>query len=205
MSEVVTSTWSRRKLEDAPDRGFTLIEMLVASALSIIVLTIGGGVLVGGLRAQESARTVTDAANIAQQIVRSVQAGVRNASAITVISDAVAGTQLLLARTIGSDPNSTVASCQAWYYTPLNGGAVYTRRTTPASVISLPSGGPQGLWTIIGSGVSPADPATGKVFNAPSGGRIELNFSVAAGTQPYVLIDTMTYAARSTTVSAPCF
>lgn len=205
MSEVTTSTWSRRKFNDAPDRGFTLIEMLVASALSIIVLTIGGGVLVGGLRAQESARTVTDAANIAQQIVRSVQAGVRNASAITVISDAVAGTQLLLARTIGSDPNSTVASCQAWYYTPLNGGAVYTRRTTPASVISLPSGGPQGLWTIIGSGVSPADPATGKVFNAPSGGRIELNFSVAAGTQPYVLIDTMTYAARSTTVSAPCF
>lgn len=205
MSEATTSTWSRRKLNDAPDRGFTLIEMLVASALSIIVLTIGGGVLVGGLRAQESARTVTDAANIAQQIVRSIQAGVRNASAITVISDAVAGTQLLLVRTIGSDPNSTVASCQAWYYTPLNGGAVYTRRTTPASVIPLPSGGPQGLWTIIGSGVSPADPATGKVFNAPSGGRIELNFSVAAGTQPYVLIDTMTYAARSTTVSAPCF
>lgn len=205
MSEATTSTWSRRKLNGAPDRGFTLIEMLVASALSIIVLAIGGGVLVGGLRAQESARTVTDAANIAQQIVRSIQAGVRNASAITVISDAVAGTQLLLARTIGSDPNSTVASCQAWYYTPLNGGAVYTRRTTPASVISLPSGGPQGLWTIIGSGVSPADPATGKVFNAPSGGRIELNFSVAAGTQPYVLIDTMTYAARSTTVSAPCF
>lgn len=205
MSEVTTSTWGRRKFNDAPDRGFTLIEMLVASVLSIIVLTIGGGVLVGGLRAQESARTVTDAANIAQQIVRSIQAGVRNASAITVISDAVAGTQLLLARTIGSDPNSTVASCQAWYYTPLNGGTVYTRRTTPASVISLPSGGPQGLWTIIGSGVSPADPATGKVFNAPSGGRIELNFSVAAGTQPYVLIDTMTYAARSTTVSAPCF
>jgi prepilin-type N-terminal cleavage/methylation domain-containing protein len=200
-----TTTGSRRKISDEPDRGFTLIEMLVASALSIIVLTTGGGILVSGLRAQESARTVTEAANIAQQIVRSVQAGVRNASAITVISDAVAGTQLLLARTIGSDPNSTAASCQAWYYTPLNGGAVYTRRTAPASVISLPSDGPQGQWTIIGSGVSPADQATGKVFNAPSDGRIELNFNVAAGTQPYVLIDTMTYAARLTTVSTPCF
>ena len=185
--------------------GFTLIELLVASALSLIVLAIAGGILISGLRTQETARTVTDAANTAQQIVRSVQSGVRNASAITVNSDPVAGTQLLLARTIGSDPNSTAPSCQAWYYTPLNGGAVYTKRTTPASVISLPSGGPQGVWTILGIGVSPADPATGKVFNAPSGGRVELKFDVAAGTHPYVLINTMTYSPQSATVSAPCF
>ena len=185
--------------------GFTLIELLVASTLSIIVLAIAGGILISGLRTQETARTVTDAATTAQQIVRSIQAGVRNASAITVTSDPVAGTQLLLARTIGSDPNSTAPSCQAWYYTPVGGGAVYTTRTTPASVIALPSGGPQGVWTILGNGVSPADPATGKVFNAPSGGRVELKFDVAAGTHPYVLINTMTYTPQSMTVSAPCF
>lgn len=187
------------------DGGFTLIEMLVASALSIILLTIAGGILINGLRTQEMARTVTDATNTAHQIVRSVQAGVRNASAITISSDAASGTQLLLARTIGPDPNSTAASCQAWFYTPLNGGTVYTTRTTPASAITLPSGGPQGAWTILGSGVSPADPATGKVFNAPSGGRVELRFDVAAGAHPYVLIDTMTYTPQSATVSAPCF
>ncbi len=191
--------------EEPRDRGFTLIELLVASSLSIIVLVIAGGILISGLRTQEMARTVTDAANTAQQIVRSVQAGVRNASAITVISDATAGTQLLLSRTVGSNPSSTAASCQAWYYTPLNGGAVYTTRTTPASVIALPSGGPQGAWTILGSGVSPADPVTGKVFSAPSGGRVELKFDVAAGKHPYVLINTMTYTPQSTTVSAPCF
>ena len=187
------------------DRGFTLIELLVASSLSIIVLVIAGGILISGLRTQEMARTVTDAATTAQQIVRSVQAGVRNASAVTLTSDATAGTQLLLARTIGSDPNSTAASCEAWYFTPLDGGAVYTTRTTPASAITLPSGGPQGVWTILGSGVSPADPITGNVFSAPSGGRVELNFEVAAGTHPYVLINTMTYTPQSTTVSAPCF
>lgn len=195
----------RAKNKDAHDCGFTLIELLVASALSIIVLTIAGGILISGLRTQEMARTVTDAANIAQQIVRSVQAGVRNASAITVSSDATTGTQLLLARTIGSNPNSTAASCQAWYYTPLDGGAVYTKRTTPASVISLPSGGPQGVWTILGTGVTPSDPVTGKVFNAPSGGRVELMFDVAAGKHPYVLVNTMTYTPQSTAVSAPCF
>lgn len=192
-------------INDARDRGFTLIELMLYMALSIIVLVIAGGILISGLRTQETARTVTDAANTAQQIVRSVQAGVRNASAITVSSDATTGTQLLLARTIGSDPNSTAASCQAWYYSPLNGGAIYTTRTTPASVITLPSGGPQGVWTILGAGITPSDPATGKVFNAPSGGRVELKFDVAAGTHPYVLINTMTYTPQSATVSAPCF
>ena len=134
-----------------------------------------------------------------------MQAGVRNASAITVTSNSISGTQLLLARTLGNDPNSTTASCQAWYYTPLDGGAVYTTKTTPASTISLPSGGPQGFWMILGAGITPADPVTGKVFNAPSGGRVELRFTVSAGAHPYVLINTMTYTPQSTTVSAPCF
>ena len=185
--------------------GFTLVELLITTLLSVIVVMIAGGILINGLRTQEMTHTVTDAAVTAQQIVRSVQAGVKNASAITVTSDLAAGTQLLMARTIGTDPNSTAASCQAWYYTPTNGGNVYTKKTTPASIISLPNGGPAGLWTLLGTGVTPADPVTGKVFNAPSGGRIELKFDVKAGAHPYVLINTMTYAAQSSTVSTPCF
>ena len=191
--------------ERRDQRGFTLIELLIYITLSIVVLVVAGGLLITGLRAQGTTGSVTDATNTAQQIVRSVQAGVRNASAITVSSDATAGTQLLLARTIGNDPASTVASCQAWYYTPLNGGAVYTTRTTPASLISLPSGGPQGIWSLLGVGVTPSDPITGKVLMAPSDGRVELAFDVAAGTHPYVLVNTMTYTPQSATVSAPCF
>lgn len=187
------------------DQGFTLIELLIAAGLSIMVLVIAGGIMIAGLRTQEVARSVSDAANTAQQIVHSVQAGVKNASAITVSSDPVTGTQLLLVRTISSDPNSTAPSCQAWYYTPSNGGAVYMKKTTPAAAITLPVGGPQGVWTILGVGISPADPITGKVFNAPNGGRVELKFDVAAGKHPYVLINTMTYDSQSTSVSAPCF
>lgn len=185
--------------------GFTLVELMISTGLTIIVLVITGGILISALRTQEIARTVTDAANTAQQIVHSVQSGVKNASAMTVTSDMTTGTQLLLVRTVSSDPNSTAPSCQAWYYTPANGGAVYTTKTTPAAAITLPSGGPQGVWTILGTGISPADPTTGKVFNAPSGGRVELKFDVAAGSHPYVLINTMTYNSQSTSVSAPCF
>jgi type II secretory pathway pseudopilin PulG len=192
-------------LGDESQAGFTMVELLMYTALSIVVVTVAGGILISGLRTQGTAGSVTAAANTAQQIVRSVQAGVRNASAITVTSNATTGTQLLLARTLGTDPNSTVASCQAWYYTPANGGAIYTWKTTPASVISLPTGGPQGIWTILGAGVTPSDPVTGKVFNAPSGGRVELKFDVSAGKHPYVLVNTMTYTPQSATVSAPCF
>lgn len=186
-------------------RGFTLVELMISTGLTLIVLVIAGGVLISGLRTQEIARSVTDAANTAQLIVHSVQAGVKNASAITVTSNTTTGTQLLLVRTVSSDPASTAPSCQAWYYTPANGGAVYTKKTTPATAITLPTGGPQGVWTILGSGVSPADPITGKVFNAPNGGRVELKFDVAAGSHPYVLINTMTYNSQSTSVSSPCF
>ncbi len=187
------------------EQGFTLVELMISTGLTIIVLVITGGILISGLRTQEIARSVTDAANTAQQIVHSVQSGVKNASAITVTSNSTTGTQLLLARTVSSDPNSTAPSCQAWYYTPSNGGAVYTTKTTPAAAITLPTGGPQGVWTILGTGVSPADPSTGKVFNAPNGGRVELKFDVAAGSHPYVLINTMTYNSQSTSVSSPCF
>lgn len=187
------------------EQGFTLIELMISTGLTLIVLAITGGILISGLKTQEIARTVTDAANTAQQIVHSVQSGVKNASAITVTSNATTGTQLLLVRTVSSDPNSTAPSCQAWYYTPSNGGAVYTTKTTPAAAITVPTGGPQGVWTILGTGVSPADPTTGKVFNAPNGGRVELKFDVAAGAHPYVLINTMTYNSQSTSVSSPCF
>lgn len=190
---------------DNKEDGFTLIEMMVASSVAIIVLAIAGGMLIAGLRTQETALRVTEAANTAQQIVHSVQAGVKNASAITVTSNTVTGTQLLLVRTVSLDPTSTAPSCQAWYYTPANGGAVYTKKTTPPTAITVPVGGPQGIWTILGTGVTPADPITGKVFNAPSGGRVELKFDVAAGAHPYVLINTMTYSSQSTAVSSPCF
>lgn len=185
--------------------GFTLIELLISTGLTLIVVGIGAGVLVNGVRTQDTAQAVTNAANTAQQVVTSIQTGVRNASAVTVMSNPATGTQLLLARTVGSNPSTTAASCQAWYYTPSNGGAVYTKRTTPASIISLPASGPQGSWTLLGSGISPSDPATGRVFSAPSGGRVELKFDVAAGSHPYVLMNTMTYVSLSATVSSPCF
>ena len=173
---------------------------MIYMLLSLIVLAVVGGVLVTGLRTQASVRTVTDATTTAQQIVSSIQSGVRNASAISVVSPPTAGSQMLIARVVGMDPTSTAATCQAWYYTPSNGGAVYTKKTSPASVIAIPGSDPPSGWSLLGVGVTPSS-SGGAVFTAPA----ELTFNVAAVSQPYVSMLTTIFTPQTTTVSAPCY
>jgi prepilin-type N-terminal cleavage/methylation domain-containing protein len=193
---------ANRTVDDERESGFTLIELLVSSALAVLILTIAGSLLLSGLRTQETATSVTDATTSAQQIARSVQGGVRNASALSMTVGGDAGSELLLARVIGSGADSSAAHCQAWYYTPQNGGAVYM--TTSTGAIAAPSGPPASGWTLLGTGVSPSTTG-GPVFVAPSNSRVELTFKVAAAAHPYVLITTTTFTQQSTTVSAPCF
>ena len=186
------------------EAGITLVELLIYAFLSLIVLAIVGGVLASGLRTQAAVRTVTDAATTAQQIVSSVQSGVRNASAVTIVSPPTAGSQLLIARVIGTNPTSTAPTCQAWYYTPSNGGAIYTKKTSPAAVIAIPSSDPPSGWSLLGVGVTPSASA-GAVFAAPAGLRVDLTFNVAAVSQPYVSMLTTIYTPQTTTVSSPCY
>ena len=187
-----------------PERGITLVELMIYALLSLIVLAIVGGVLASGLRTQAAVQTVTSAATTAQQIVSSIQSGVRNASAVTIVSPPTAGSQMLIARVVGMDPASTAPTCQAWYYTPVNGGAVYTKKTTPAAAIAIPSSDPPSGWSLLGVGVSPSS-SGGAVFTAPAGLRVDLTFNVAAVAQPYVSMLTTIYTPQTTTVSAPCY
>jgi prepilin-type N-terminal cleavage/methylation domain-containing protein len=184
------------------ESGFTLVELLISSALAVLILTIAGGLLLSGMRTQETATSVTDATISAQQIARSVQGGVRNASALSMTVGGDPGSELLLARVIGSGTDSAAMHCQAWYYTTQNGGAVYT--TTSVAAIAAPGGPPISGWTLLGTGVSPSA-SGGPVFLAPSNSRVELTYKVAAAAHPYVLINTTTFTQQSTTVSAPCF
>jgi prepilin-type N-terminal cleavage/methylation domain-containing protein len=195
---------SRHSTTDDNEResGFTLVELLISSALAVLFLTIAGSLLLSGLRTQETATSVTNATTSAQQIARSVQGGVRNATALSMTLGGDPGSELLLARVLGSGADSSTTHCQAWYYTTQNGGAVYT--ATSAGAIATPSGAPASGWTLLGTGVSPST-ASGPVFVAPSNSRVELTFKVAAAAHPYVLINTTTFTQQSTTVSAPCF
>ena len=171
--------------------------------LSSIVVFVAGGMLIAGAKTQENARMVTDASADAQEIMHSIGTGVANATAISLANGTVAGSQLLMVRTIGSDPVTTVDSCQAWYFTPLNAGAIYTMQKTPAAPITLPSGGPEGVWTLMASGVSAG--TSGKVITSTNGKTVILDLRISAGSHPFVLVNTTLYTPQSAGVGSPCF
>jgi type II secretory pathway pseudopilin PulG len=192
-----------RELRSLPsgrnETGFTLVELIVYAVLMVVVLAVVGAILINSSRAERSVRSASEAAAVGQVIAQSVERGVRNASALTLVNDASGGGQLLLARTAGTD-SALTWRCQAWYFSPTDDGAVYT--TTAATVIALPTGGPKGVWSLLGGGVSATTGAG--VFAAPAG-RVEVGLKVAASGQPAVHIQTTAVQRQAGLESAPCF
>jgi Tfp pilus assembly protein FimT len=203
----------QRPSADHAEAGFTLIELVVASALTIVVLTVLGTLFTSAARTESTVSSATAAANLGQLIARSITQGVSNATAVTVTTDS-SGDQMLQARVYGmsaaNDPTqaaSSGVSCQAWYYTASGGGAIYTKTVTPASAITMPSGAVDSTWQLIGNGlgVNVATSPSATIFATPSGTRVELKFDVTSGTLSPVHIETTVHIPNTTTVSAPCF
>jgi type II secretory pathway pseudopilin PulG len=204
-----------KKQPAAPlDEGFTLIELIVAAALTIAILVTIGGLLTSASKAEKSTRAATAAATLGQLLARSITQGVANATAVTTTTDSVSGAQLLQARVYSlsssDDPTqgtTTGVGCQAWYFDPTNGGAIYMKRVFPAAAIAMPSGAPNSTWELIGSGlgatVAAAQAST--VFATPSGTRVDLKFDVLNGSQEPVHIETTVHVPNPTAVSTPCF
>ena len=195
------------------DAGFTLIELIVAAALSLVVLSIVGALFASAARTQSTVSSSTAASNLGQLIARSVTQGVANATAVSVTTDPT-GAQLLSARVYGmasaTDPTQGSASgvsCTAWFYTPVGGGAIYTKTVTPAAAIVMPTGTPDSSWRLIGNGlgVNVATSPSATIFAAPSGTRVDLKFDVTNGTKSPVHIETTVHIPNLTMVSSPCF
>ncbi|WP_150307837.1 hypothetical protein [Planctomonas psychrotolerans] len=183
------------------ERGFTLVELLIYSMLSIVVLLIVGGILINSLRAEQLVRTSTDATSTGQLVSQSVTTGVRNASAIAW-SEPAPGTELLLVRTVGSGATETW-SCQAWHF---GGGEVRTTRST--SLIPTPTAAALSGWTLLVDGAAPS--AGSPVFDLDATERrVDLTVEVAAGTGKPVLIKTSALSRQPVSPtgaeSAPCF
>ncbi|NEN04502.1 hypothetical protein G3T36_01320 [Diaminobutyricibacter tongyongensis] len=203
-----------RTPERDAEGGFTLVEMLIAVLLGLIVMGVIAGLFASAARTQTSVRTSTQAADLGQLIARSVSQGANNATALSVLTDSVTGAEMLRARVYSmsptNDPTQGLASgvsCQAWYYSPATGGAIYVKTVTPAAAIPMPTGVPDNSWILIGNGLGVkvgASPSSA-IFATPSGTRVDLKFDVTNGTNSPVHIETTTHIPNTTTVSAPCF
>jgi len=181
------------------DSGFTLIELLVYISLAATVLSIVGGMLISSLRAEASVRTASEATSVGQLIARSVQGGMRNASAARLTSNAN-GTQLLQVRTAGRGATVTW-SCQSWYFDPVNGGTLYTRTTTPAATIAAPTSATLGSWALLGEAI--AAPGTPVFDGIPT--RISIDLDIEAGDRAPISIATTATTRTLATESQPCF
>ena len=199
------------------DGGFTLVELLVYVALLALVLFILGGMLISGLTAERSVTRASDETRLGQLISRSVDKGIRNATAFKTVS--VGSDQILLARSAVVDIAGTTTTatwrCMAWYYRASDGaffgvttaGAVLQPGTPVALAIPLTA------WTYYGSGVKQVSGGT-TVFSgsepafSSAAQPLKLTFQVAVENAPPVQI-AAEYSLRvqndTTTGPATCF
>jgi prepilin-type N-terminal cleavage/methylation domain-containing protein len=179
------------------DPGFTLVELLVYVALLGIVLFILSGMLISGLNVQRTVTRASDETRLGQLISRSVEKGVRNATAFKV--ESVGADQILRARSADVKPPGGASDvtwrCMAWYFRASDGAFFATTRA--AGAVSLPGtvspATPLSAWTLYGSGVKPVSGAS-TVFSgsAPafsaSAPSLKLTFQVAVDNAPPVQI-----------------
>lgn len=170
------------KSASSTDSGSTLVELLIYMVFSVIVLILVGGMLISALGAEKSVVSRSDATTAGQLVSQSVHSGVRNAESLQLTSGPTE--QLLIAATVGG-ASVAATTCQAWYYTAENDGAVYYKRAEPVdgeigTLISSPSSGDGNLegWMLLAHGIAPLDDS-GTVFTARASNATEESVSGA--------------------------
>lgn len=183
-------------------RGFTLIELVVSTALGVLVLLLVGGMFISTLNAQSSVREAAQSSNTGQLVAKALTRDVRAARDLTT-SQPSAGT-CLLRLTVVDDALTTPMSVHfvAWYF---GNGEIRTKRST--SAIAVPaSPSAVATWRMLAAGVQRV--GSTPVFIA-TGSQLDLNFQVAGSAGAPVLIQT-TAASRqpmptaSPGASTPC-
>ena len=164
----------RARLRSSADDGFTLVELIVATAVLSVILLAVGGLMFSTTITQRTVTAVSDASNSAQTAADGLRTQLRNAAEFRLTT--VDGhDQLLIARVAGGSSTASY-QCRAWYFAseehelrsrtwPVAGST--TLPTQPSSVEA---------WPLLLTGVTPrTGPA---VFQPPVGGTIKIGFEV---------------------------
>jgi type II secretory pathway pseudopilin PulG len=183
----VNDASSRSRTIGDEDAGFTLVELLIFSFFSVIILLIAGGMLISSLNIERETRGLSETANLGQLVSRTVAEGARNASDIRA-EPLTADGQLLRARVaVGTTSGSVTWECQAWYYSSVTTGFYWAKSSSAA--IAAPSGTDSlrsSPWLFLGDGLHPDD-ATGTFFGS-DGSNVTLRFRVSSDSVDLVLI-----------------
>lgn len=198
----------RRETGDRDD-GFTLIELVVAAALTLIVLSIVAGMMISSMNTANTVRSVTGATMDGQLVTNSIDRGIRNSQGLAIGSPAVqtpfsltvpsGSDQLLIARVTGSGAAST-SNCAAWYFSATAKTVRYKTFGSALTVANKPISEPAS-WTLLSSGVKPI---SGTTIFSQNGQRLAIAFKVEAGSHPAVIFRTSSGSQTGMTGSAAC-
>jgi prepilin-type N-terminal cleavage/methylation domain-containing protein len=181
------------------DRGFSLIEMLVSSALFAMI--VGGivGVILVTTQAQRTVSIVSASTTEAQLVASELDSRIRNSSEFQVTTSGT--TQLLVARVAGSDATLTWR-CYGWYYSASNGGVIRMTSTAPGTKITMPTATQAADWTLLLDGVVPRSGTT--IFSTVDN-QLAISFNATTdGNQP-VAIDFTTARLTGVTEALTCY
>ncbi|TFC27484.1 hypothetical protein E3O25_10345 [Cryobacterium sp. TMT1-3] len=186
------------------EQGFTLVELLVYSAFSVIILSLVGGMLISSLAAQKTIVSRAEASTTGQLLSQSIHGGVRNASAMQVIEDG----QMLVVATAKDGKEEAGEFCQAWVYIEADNAVYYQRAAAgKANYITTPIAGDLEGWLMLGDGITPNDSA--KPFFVSLGtppNEVAVSFLVDTGSDNSpVLFESTTIARQPETGSSACF
>lgn len=108
----------RERLGLAREGGFTLVELVVATAILSIILLGVGGLMVSTTMTQRSVSAVNDASSTAQTAADGLRTQLRNAAGFRLETTNGGRDQLLVARVAGtSTGNSPIPyTCRAWHF-----------------------------------------------------------------------------------------
>lgn len=185
------------------DRGFSLMELLIAMSLFAVIVTVVGSIIVSALTADRTVRDVTGSTTDGQLVVNVIEQTVRNSTAVFVDPDADGVSVFAVARTTAGG----TARCQAWFYDN-EAGAVFARSSSVTIVPPTP-GSVGSDWTQLSAGIAPIEDNAGTavpVFALDGTRGLAVNFSVDGGAGVSSLfITTATGRAPQSNVSPTCF
>jgi len=182
----------------AHDAGFTLPEMIAATALFALVTLIAVSMFVSSLGVQQTVTQVSATNVDAQLAATSVETGIRNSTALD-LSDP----DLLIAEVAGTDPAALTYRCQAWYFDAADGGSLWMTSAPVGDAIDAPEDSADlSSWVLLVRGV---EPLTGGVVFTRSGATVGMAFQATAGDNRPVDIAFSTTSMSGATGETTCF
>jgi prepilin-type N-terminal cleavage/methylation domain-containing protein len=185
--------------------GFTLIELMVASLLGVLVLSVVGGIMWSSSQAEGLVRNVTSATSAGQAVANSLENGIRNSEnsfgQVIPLKILTSGSDQMVVALVAQNGATASAKCQAWYYDATN---KLIRYTTSASAIALPSSATLAAWTKLSTGVKPITGST-IVFSLRGTTGLNFAFQEDAGKDPAVAFQSSITSRTGLTGSVACF